>query len=104
MRMRPRGDFPAALRLTRSQKEIQARSPTSLEPQKNQTANKLFFERPMRSSRPRPQTQVVFLPPDPVWVSRALTPTRPGSSYPSTLLPTAQPLLPHRRDETTRIP
>src|SRR5260370_35188013 len=70
--MRPHGGFPAAPGVTRSQKERQGRSSTSREPQKTQTANKLFFERPMRLSRPRPQTQVVFLPPDPVGVSRAL--------------------------------
>jgi len=78
MRMHPRGDFPALLRVTRSQKETQGRSSTSREPQKNHTPNRLFFERPMRSSRPRPQTQVVFLPPDPVWAGRALTPNTVG--------------------------
>ena len=78
MRMRPRGDFPALLRVTRPQKETPGRSSTSREPQKNHTANKLFFERPMRSSRPRPQTQVVFLPPDPVWTGRALIPNPVG--------------------------
>ena len=77
MRMRPRGDFPALLRVTRPQKETPGRSSTSREPQKNHTANKLF-ERPMRSSRPRPQTQVVFLPPDPVWAGRALIPNPVG--------------------------
>src|SRR5258708_12686002 len=76
--MRPRRNFRAALRVTPSQKETQSRSARSLETQKNQTANKLFFERPLRWSRPRPQTQVVFLPPDPVWASRALIPTRSG--------------------------
>src|SRR5216683_7849705 len=80
MKMRPRGNFRAAQRATRSQRETQRRSSTSREPQKNQTANRLFFERPMRSSRPRPQTQVVFLPPDPVWASRALIPT--GRDHP----------------------
>ena len=78
MRMRPRGDFPALLRMTRSQKETPGRSSRSREPQKNHTANKLFFERPMRSSRPRPQTQVVFLPPDPAWAGRALIPNPIG--------------------------
>src|ERR1700687_5035504 len=100
MRVRPRGDFSAALRLTRSQKETQARLSTPLEPQKNQTANKLFFERPMRSSRPRPQTQVVFLPPDPVWVSRALVPTRSEPAVRCVRFASGAAGLPHRRDGT----
>ena len=81
MRTHPRGNLPAWLRVTRSQKETPGRSSTSREPQKNHTANKLFFERPMRSSRPRPPTQVVFLPPDPVWADRALIPNPIGITH-----------------------
>src|SRR6266567_858835 len=35
-------------------------------PEKSQTENKLFCKRPLTESRPRPQTQVVLLPPNPV--------------------------------------
>jgi hypothetical protein len=76
METRPRGNLHAALPVTGSQKETRWRPTTSLEPQKIRTANRLFFERPVRSSRPRPQTQVVILPLDPVWASRALVQIR----------------------------
>jgi len=79
MRTHPRGNLPAWLRVTRSQKETPWRLSTSLEAQKIHTANKRFFERPLRSSRPRPQTQVVILPLDPVWASGALIPTPAGT-------------------------
>src|SRR5438094_5887547 len=35
-------------------------------PEKSQTENRLFYKRPLTESRPRPQTQVVLLPPNPV--------------------------------------
>src|SRR5438552_15370857 len=74
MRRNARGNFRAGGQLTGSRRDTQGRPTTSLEPQKNRTANRLFFERPVRSSRPRPHTQVVILPLDPVWASRALIP------------------------------
>ena len=53
----------------------QTRKPGRARPQ---TANKLCYVRPKRPSKPRPQTQIVFLPPDPVWAGRALTQAKPG--------------------------
>src|SRR5690349_7789144 len=44
---------------------------TSPQPAKRITENRTLFERPGRTSRARPQTQVIFLPPDLVWAGRA---------------------------------
>jgi len=58
----------------------------------------------MRSSRPRPQTQVVFLPPDPVWAGRALIPNPVGITVRCVRFASGQPGLPHRRDERQAFP
>ena len=56
---------------------ISRQNPNS-RPEKSQTENRLFCKRPLTESRPRPQTQVVLLPPNPVWAGRAITRYAPG--------------------------
>src|SRR5207244_9717220 len=48
---------------------ISRQNPNS-RPEKSQTENRLFCKRPLTESRPRPQTQVVLLPPNPVLTAR----------------------------------
>ena len=99
-----RGDFPASLREMQSQKRIRSQLLPSVEPTKSQTPNKLSCKRPLRSSRPRPRTQVVLLPPDPVWAGRASIPTRSELPVRCVRFASGRPGLPHRRAGTKGLP
>jgi len=69
----------------------------SVEPVKSQTPNRLCCKRPLRSSRPRPRTQVVLLRRTRCGPAVPSIPTGSGSPLRCVRFASGQPGLPHRR-------
>jgi len=78
MGMLPYGIFARQCGATRRKKKHESDQPRHCEPRKSQTANRLFFERPMRSSKAAPPNSSCFSPAGPGVAGRALIRPLPG--------------------------